>query len=67
MNETLGYFIFGLALSAALTIAVGRSFVVEHGPKVVAALCVFAVLFGLLLGWAITGYLAYVRASATHF
>jgi hypothetical protein len=58
---------FGLALSAALTVAVGRSFVIERGTKVIPALCVVALLFGLLLGWAINGYLAYLRSSAARF
>jgi hypothetical protein len=56
-----------MALSAALTTAVSRGFVLERGRKVVPALCVFALVFGLLLGWAINGYLAYVRASAMRF
>jgi hypothetical protein len=37
----------------------------EHGRKWLPALCVFALLFGLLLGWAINGYIDYVQASAT--
>jgi hypothetical protein len=67
VSEALAYFVFGLALSTALTVAVGRSFVMERGAKVVPALCAFAVLFGLLLGWAINGYLDYIRASAVRF
>jgi hypothetical protein len=58
---------FGLALSGALTFAVGRSLVAERGPRIVPVLCVVAVLFGLLLGWAINGYIAYVRLSAQRF
>jgi hypothetical protein len=54
-----------MLLSCALTIAVGRTLIAEHGRKWLPALCVFALLFGLLLGWAINGYLDYVRASAT--
>jgi NhaP-type Na+/H+ or K+/H+ antiporter len=67
VSEGVAFVIFGVALSAALTAAVGRGFVLEHGPKVIPALCIFAVLLGLLLGWAINGYLAYVRESAMRF
>jgi hypothetical protein len=67
MTEAISYYVFGIALSAALTTAVGRSFVLERGRRVVPALCLFAVLFGLLLGWAINGYLDYVRASALRY
>jgi hypothetical protein len=67
VTESLAYYVFGIALSAALTIAVGRSFVLERGPRVVPALCLFALLFGLMLGWAINGYLDYVRASALRY
>jgi hypothetical protein len=61
----LAYWVFGILLSGALTVAVGRSLVAEHGRKWVPALCVFALLFGLLIGWAINGYIDYVNASAT--
>jgi hypothetical protein len=64
MTERVAYWIFGLLLSGALTAAVGKTLVSEHGRKVIPALCAFAVLLGLLLGWAIDGYIAYVQASA---
>lgn len=67
MSEPLAYWLFGVALSAALTFAVGKNLAIERGPKVIAALCAFALFFGLLLGWAINGYIAYVRASAQRF
>jgi hypothetical protein len=67
VSEPAAYYLFGLALSAALAAAIGRSFVVAHGIKIVPSLCVLAVLFGLLLGWAINGYIAYVRESALRF
>jgi hypothetical protein len=67
MSEAFAYYVFGVALSAALTTAVGQSLVRERGPKVLAVLCVFALLFGLLIGYAINGYLAYVRASAMRY
>jgi hypothetical protein len=67
VGERLAYLLFGVALSTALTFAVGRSFVVERGPKIIPALCAFAVLFGLLLGWAIAGYIAYVGTAGQRF
>jgi predicted benzoate:H+ symporter BenE len=67
VSEALGYWLFGVALSAALTFAVGRTLVIERGLKVIPLLCAVALLFGLLLGWAINGYIAYVRASAQRF
>lgn len=67
MSEAIAYYVFSLALSAALTIAIGRGLVLQHGTKIVPSLAVLSVLFGLLLGWAINGYLAYVRASAMRF
>lgn len=67
MSESLAYWVFGVALSGALTAAVGRTLVVERGRKVIPALCAFALLFGLLIGWAINGYIAYVRFSGQRF
>jgi hypothetical protein len=64
VGEGLAYYFFGVALSGALTIAVGRSLVSEHGAKIVPALCIFALLFGVIVGWAIDGYIAYVNLSA---
>jgi hypothetical protein len=67
VNERIAYWVFGLALSVALTAAFGRSLIAERGTRVIPGLCIFALLFGLLLGWAIDGYIAYVRASAQQF
>jgi hypothetical protein len=67
MSEPGAYWLFGVALSSAMTFAVGRTLVAERGPKVIPALAVFALLFGLVVGWAINGYIAYVRASAVRF
>jgi len=67
MSERLALWLFAIALSAALTFAVGRGLGLERGPKLTAGLCAVALLFGLLLGWAINGYIAYVRASAQTF
>jgi hypothetical protein len=67
MSEPVAYWLFGVALSCALTFAVGRTLVAERGRNVIPALAAFALLFGLLVGWAINGYIAYVRASAVRF
>jgi hypothetical protein len=37
----------------------------NHGRKVVPGIYVAALLLGGLLGWAINGYIDYIRASAT--
>jgi uncharacterized membrane protein YraQ (UPF0718 family) len=67
VSERLAYWIFGLALSGALTVAVGKNLIAQRDPKAIAALCAFALLFGFLIGWAINGYIDYVRASAQRF
>ena len=63
MTESLAYWLFGFALSGALAVAVGRQLVEEHGRRVVPLLCLLAVILGALLGWALDGFIAYVRLS----
>lgn len=65
MSERLWYWLFGLALGGALAAAAGKTFVEERGPKVIPILFAVALLLGLLFGWAIDGYIEYVRATAT--
>jgi hypothetical protein len=67
MGERLAYWGFGIALSSALTFAIGKGLVAERGAKIVPVLCICALLCGLLLGWALDGYIAYVRLSAQRF
>ena len=67
MSEELGYWLFGMALSAAMTTAVGQSLVRERGRHLIPALCVVALVLGLAIGCALNGYIAYVRASAARF
>jgi len=67
VSESLAYWLFGIALSSAMTAAVGKTLIVERGRRIIPALCAFAVSFGLLAGWAINGYIDYVRASAVRF
>jgi uncharacterized membrane protein YciS (DUF1049 family) len=64
LSERVAYWIFSFALSAATTVAVGRNFITEHGRRVIPILVAIALCTGLLLGWALDGYIHYVRASA---
>jgi hypothetical protein len=65
VTERIVLWLFGFALGVALAVAVGRALMANHGRKVIPGVCVSAVVLGLLLGWALNGYIDYVRASAT--
>jgi len=65
--ESIAYYLYGLALSAALALGVGRSLVAAYGSRIVPLIGAAALILGIVLGWAITGYIAYVRASAMRF
>lgn len=65
MTETIAYWVFGFALSGALAIALGKPLFEEHGRRVIPVVVVAAVVLGASLGWAINGYIDYVRTSAT--
>lgn len=67
MTESVAYYLYGFVLAAAIALALGRSLVIAYGPRIVPALWVAAAVLGLTFGWAITGYIAYVRASAMRF
>ena len=57
----------GMALAAMMGCALGGSLAKEHGPRIVVP--VFTVLtigVGLVLGWALNGWIAYSQASAFH-
>ena len=64
MSERLAYWAFGFVLSGAMTVAIGRTLVAEHGRKIVPGLALVALVTGLLFGSAIDGYVQYIRASA---
>ncbi len=64
MSERAAYWLFGILLSAAITVALGRGLIKERGMKILPLLCGVALAFGLIFGWAINGYIDYVRASA---
>jgi hypothetical protein len=59
------WWLYGLGLGAAIAIAVGRELIARRGRKIVPGICVMALLLGLSFGWAIDGYMDYMRASAT--
>jgi hypothetical protein len=63
--ESIAYWIFGLALAAAVSIGIGKPLVAECGNKVIPPLAISGTLLGVGLGWAINTYIAYVHASAT--
>jgi hypothetical protein len=59
------YWFFGLALSCAIAVAVGKQLVEDHGRRIVPLIAVGALIFGLLAGWALTRFIAYVQVSET--
>jgi len=63
--EIAGYWIFALALAAAISFGIGKPLVAECGKKVIPPLAISGILLGAALGWAINTYIAYVHASAT--
>jgi hypothetical protein len=63
MGERIAYWIFGVALSSALTVAIGAPIVAQHGRRILPLLWAGALLFGLIFGWAIDGFIGYVRLS----
>ncbi|HEX4013575.1 MAG TPA: hypothetical protein VHX17_06765 [Candidatus Cybelea sp.] len=67
MSERFAYWAFGFVLAASTTVAIGRNLVAEHGRRIVPGLALLAIVAGLLFGWAIDGYIQYVRASAQRF
>jgi uncharacterized membrane protein YciS (DUF1049 family) len=64
VSEHLAYWLFGIALGAGITAAIGRNFVRERGARVIPILVVTGLCLGLILGWAVDGFIAYVRLSA---
>jgi uncharacterized protein YqfA (UPF0365 family) len=62
--ERITYYLFSLALSAGITVAIGRNLAAERGRRVIPMLVVTALFVGLLLGWALNGFIDYVRLSA---
>ena len=64
MSERLTYWLYGAALGAALTAAIGRPLVAERGAKIIPLLCAVGLGVMLLCGWALDGYIAYVHTSS---
>ncbi|MGB8964882.1 MAG: hypothetical protein WCB99_04515 [Candidatus Cybelea sp.] len=68
MAEHIAYWAFGVILAAAVAVGVGRGLVAEHGKKAIPVVVVSALVLAAVLGWAISAYIDYARASATmHF
>jgi hypothetical protein len=68
MTFRIANWVIGFVLSGAITIALGKSLIVEHGRKLIPALWVAGLFMGLVLGWAINAFIDYVQESATiHF
>ena len=65
MTEAAVYWIFGLLLGGATALGIGKPLVAERGRKAVAPVAAGGLALGIVLGWAINAYIAYVRASAT--
>jgi hypothetical protein len=64
-TETAAYWIFGVALGGAIAIAIGKPLVEERGRRIIPLVVLGGALAGLFLGWALNGYIDYVRTSAT--
>jgi MFS family permease len=67
---TLFSYGFGMAMSFAITIAIGNAWARDHRRGVwtismVAILIVTGVILGVLFGWSLNTYLNFVSASAT--
>jgi hypothetical protein len=64
--DHLLYYAMGLAFGLALGIAVGLTLANEHRNRRILPLAIgISILFGLLLGYALDAYVAFVHASAT--
>jgi Na+-driven multidrug efflux pump len=67
---TLFYYGFGMALSIAMSIAIGNAWVREnrHGKwdrQTITTVAIGAVVFGVIVGWALQTYLTFAFATQT--
>lgn len=67
---TIFCYCFGIAMSLATAIAAGNAWTRDHRRgvwtiKMAVTLVVTAILIGIVIGWSLTQYLAFVAASAT--
>lgn len=68
-SMTVFCFGFGVAIAAALTIAIGNAWVKEHRNGVwtmnmIATAAAIAIVFGVTVGWALVQYFTLIAASA---
>jgi NADH:ubiquinone oxidoreductase subunit 5 (subunit L)/multisubunit Na+/H+ antiporter MnhA subunit len=67
MMTHLLYGAVAFLIGGAIVAAIGQDLMKEHGrSRTLPAVCVAAVLFGLILAWAVNVYIDYVNASAAH-
>jgi hypothetical protein len=67
MTAHVLYGAVGFLIGCAIVVAIGQDLIKEHGrSKVLPAICIAAVLVGLILAWSVNVYIDYVNASAMH-
>jgi hypothetical protein len=63
-------YVFGMAISIAMAAAIGSAWVREHRNgvwtmRMAAIVTIAAIAFGILVGWSLQQYFAFIAASAT--
>jgi H+/Cl- antiporter ClcA len=63
-------YVFGVAISIAIAAAIGNAWVGDHRNgvwtlRMAAVVAIVAVAFGILVGWSLQQYFAFIAASAT--
>jgi Na+-driven multidrug efflux pump len=66
---TFGY-IFGMAISIAMAVAIGNAWARDHRNgvwtlRMAVTVAIVAIAFGLVVGWCFQQYLAFIASSAT--
>lgn len=66
---TIFSYVFGMAISFAIAIAIGNAWARDHRKGVwtmsmLATLVVAAAVLGVVVGWSLNAYLAFIAASA---
>ena len=63
-TPTLFWWIAGMIVGAATAGMIGKSFVEEHGRKLIPLLVGLALVFGLVIGWALNAWIDYIHFTA---